>query len=66
MLLTEREVYEVGYKQGDNESWQTSGKLYSTIYDAQWNAKQLAKHAKCETKVFKFGRALPMEDKEND
>lgn len=61
MLLVEAKVYVVGYRKSDNDQWRTSGKTWGDLTDAQWNAKELAKHASCTTQVFEMGKMLPVD-----
>lgn len=61
MKIIDIEVYIVGYRKTDNDEWETSGKTHGNLIDAQWNAKELSKHADCTTQVFEMGKMLPVD-----
>ncbi|MGH2325474.1 hypothetical protein ACQ7EN_02540 [Leuconostoc lactis] len=63
MKVVDKQVFIVGYRYSDNESWQTSGSSYSNLEDAVANANtQMFHMPKLRTKVFKMGRAVPVEE----
>ena len=61
MKLVEKQVYIVGYRKTDNDEWETSGKSYGNLIDAQAAMNGLSKETKQQLKLFKFGRAVPVE-----
>lgn len=63
MKVVDKQVFIVGYRYSDNEPWQTSGSSYSNLEDAVANANtQMFHMPKLRTKVFKMGRAVPVEE----
>ncbi|WP_273711460.1 hypothetical protein [Leuconostoc mesenteroides] len=54
-------VYIVGFRKTDNDEWETSGKSYGNLIDAQAAMNELSKETKQQLKLFKFGRAVPVE-----
>jgi len=62
MFLNDREVYVVGYRLSDIEPWETSGKTFGNLIDAQENAKAVNGASGAITAVFKMGRAMPVEE----
>ena len=66
MKLTDKEVYIVGYRENDNDEWQTSGLSYNNEIDAQSELiKQRYHLPKLQYDVFKFGRAMPLKFEAN-
>ena len=61
MKLVEKQVYIVGYRKTDNDEWETSGKTYGNLIDAQAAMNELSKETKQRLKLFRFGRAIPVE-----
>ena len=61
MKIIDIEVYIVGYRKTDNDEWETSGKTYGNLIDAQAVINKLSKETKQQLKLFKFGRAVPVE-----
>ena len=61
MKLVEKQVYIVGYRKTDNDEWETSGKTYGNLIDAQAAINELSKETKQQLKLFRFGRAIPVE-----
>ena len=61
MKLVEKQVYIVGYRKTDNDEWETSGKTYGNLIDSQAAMNGLSKETKQQLKLFKFGRAVPVE-----
>lgn len=61
MKVIEKQVYIVGFRKTDNDEWQTSGKSYGNLIDAQAAMNELSKETKQQLKLFKFGRAIPVE-----
>lgn len=61
MKVVEKQVYIVGYRKTDNDEWLTSGKSYGNLIDAQAAMNELSKETKQQLKLFKFGRAMPLE-----
>ena len=61
MKLVEKQVYIVGYRKTDNDEWETSGKTYGNLIDAQAAMNELSKETKQQLKLFRFGRAIPVE-----
>lgn len=62
MLLTYREVYLVGYRKREIDPWETSGKTYGNLVDATAVSDSMGIATKSITKVFKMGRAQPVEE----
>lgn len=63
MKVVDKQVFIVGYRYSDNGPWQTSGSSYSNLEDAVANANtQMFHMPKLRTKVFKMGRAVPVEE----
>ncbi|MBZ1530706.1 hypothetical protein [Leuconostoc mesenteroides] len=60
MKVVDIEVYIVGYRKTDNDEWETSGKTYGNLIDAQAAMNELSKETKQQLKLFKFGRAVPL------
>lgn len=60
MKVVDIEVYIVGYRKTDNDEWETSGKTYGNLIDAQAVIKGLQKETQQQLKLFKFGRAIPL------
>ncbi|MFL2089709.1 hypothetical protein ACEN4H_07395 [Leuconostoc mesenteroides] len=60
MKIIDIEVYVVGYRKTDNDEWETSGKMYGNLIDAQAVMNKLSKETKQHLKLFKFGRAVPL------
>lgn len=60
MKVVDIEVYIVGYRKTDNDEWETSGKSYGNLIDAQAAMNKLSKETKRQLKLFKFGRAIPL------
>lgn len=61
MKVVEKQVYIVGYRYSDNDPWLTSGKSYGNLIDAQSAMNELSKETKQQLKLFKFGRAVPVD-----
>ncbi|MCT3056488.1 hypothetical protein [Leuconostoc citreum] len=61
MKVIEKQVYIVGFRKTDNDEWETSGKTYGNLIDAQAAMNGLSKETKQQLKLFKFGRAVPVE-----
>ncbi len=61
MKIIDIEVYIVGFRKTDNDEWLTSGKSYGNLIDAQAAMNELSKETKQQLKLFKFGRAVPVE-----
>ena len=61
MKVVDIEVYIVGYRKTDNDEWETSGKTYGNQIDAQAVMNKLSKETSQQLKLFKFGRAVPVE-----
>lgn len=61
MKIIDIEVYIVGYRKTDNDEWETSGKMYGNLIDAQEVMNKLSKKTPQQLKLFKFGRAVPVE-----
>ena len=61
MKIIDIEVYIVGYRKTDNDEWETSGKTYGNLIDAQAAMNGLSKETKQQLKLFQFGRAIPVE-----
>lgn len=61
MKVVDIEVYIVGYRKTDNDEWETSGKTHGNLIDAQAAMNGLSKETKQQLKLFKFGRAVPVE-----
>lgn len=61
MKIIDIEVYIVGFRKKDNDEWLTSGKSYGNLIDAQAAMNELSKETKQQLKLFKFGRAIPVE-----
>ncbi|WP_413981416.1 hypothetical protein ACMDB6_08275 [Leuconostoc mesenteroides] len=61
MKIIDIEVYIVGYRKTYNDEWETSGKTYGNLIDAQAAMNGLSKETKQQLKLFKFGRAVPVE-----
>ncbi|MGC8304365.1 hypothetical protein [Leuconostoc mesenteroides] len=51
----------MGYRKTDNDEWETSGKTYGNQIDAQAVMNKLSKETSQQLKLFKFGRAVPVE-----
>lgn len=60
MKVIEKQVYIVGFRKTDNDEWETSGKTYGNLIDAQAAMNGLSKETKQQLKLFKFGRAVPV------
>ena len=61
MNLVEKQVYIVGYRENDNDEWQTSGLSYNNEIDARSELIKKQYHLpKLQYEVFKFGRAMPL------
>ncbi|USI45486.1 hypothetical protein [Leuconostoc mesenteroides] len=60
MKIIDIEVYIVGYRKTDNDEWETSGKTYGNLIDAQAVMNKLSKETKQQLKLFKFGREIPV------
>lgn len=61
MNVVDKQVFIVGYRYSYNDPWETSGSSYSNLEDAVANANtQMFHMPKLKTKVFKFGRAMPV------
>lgn len=60
MKVVDIEVYIVGYRKTYNDEWETSGKTYGNLIDAQAAMNGLSKETKQQLKLFKFGRAVPL------
>ncbi|ORI85684.1 hypothetical protein [Leuconostoc lactis] len=61
MKIIDIEVYIVGFRKTDNDEWQTSVKSYGNLIDAQAAMNELIKETKQQLKLFKFGRAVPVD-----
>ncbi|MGO2927608.1 MAG: hypothetical protein ACTICO_08230 [Leuconostoc citreum] len=61
MKVIDKQVYIVGFRKTDNDEWETSGKTYGNLIDAQAAMNGLSKETKQQLKLFKFGRAVPVE-----
>lgn len=62
MNVVDKQVFIVGYRYSDNEPWETSASIYWNLEDAVANANtQMFHMPKLKTKVFKMGRATPLE-----
>ena len=61
MKVVDKQVYIVGFRKTDNDEWQTSGKSYGNLIDAQATMNELSRETKQQLKLFKFGRAMPLE-----
>ena len=61
MKVIEKQVYIVGYRKTDNAEWETSGATYGNQIDAQAVMNKLSKKTPQQLKLFKFGRAIPVE-----
>lgn len=61
MKVVDKQVFIVGYRYSDNDPWETSGKSYGNLIDAQAAMNGLSKETKQQLKLFKFGRAIPVE-----
>lgn len=62
MNVVDKQVFIVGYRYSDNEPWETSGSSYWNLEDAVANANtQMFHMPELRTKVFKMGRAVPVE-----
>lgn len=62
MKVIEKQIYIVGFRKTDNDEWETSGSTYGNQIDAQAVMNKLSKETKQQLKLFKFGRAVPLED----
>lgn len=60
MKLIEKHVYVVGYKKQDNDEWETSGKVYGNLQDANWNCYDMGVKTGAITQVFEFMRPMPI------
>ena len=60
MKIIDIEVYIVGYRKTDNDEWETSGKTYGNLIDAQAAMNGLSKETPQQLKLFNFGRAVPL------
>lgn len=60
MKVVDIEVYIVGYRKTYNDEWETSGKTYGNLIDAQAAMNKLSKETEQQLKLFKFGRAIPL------
>lgn len=61
MNVVEKQVYIVGYRENDNDEWQTSGLSYNNEIDARSELIKQRHHLpKLQYEVFKFGRAMPL------
>ena len=61
MKVIEKQVYILGFRKTDNDEWETSGKTYGNLIDAQAAMNGLSKETKQQLKLFKFGMAIPVE-----
>lgn len=61
MKVVEKQVYIVGFRKTDNDEWETSGKTYGNLIDAQAAMNELSKETKQQLKLFRFGMAVPVE-----
>ena len=61
MKVVDKQVYIVGFRKTDNDEWLTSGKSYGNLIDAQADMNKLSKETKQQLKLFKFGRAVPLD-----
>lgn len=61
MNVVDKQVFIVGYRYSDNDPWETSGSSYWNLEDAVANVNtQMFRMPKLKTRVFKFGRAIPV------
>lgn len=61
MKVVDKQVFIVGYRKSDNDEWLTSRKSYGNLIDAQADMNKLSKETKQQLKLFKFGRAVPVD-----
>ena len=61
MKVVDKQVYIVGFRKTDNDEWQTSRVSHGNLIDAQAAMNELSKETKQQLKLFKFGRAVPVE-----
>ncbi|QEA41233.1 hypothetical protein FGL85_01115 [Leuconostoc pseudomesenteroides] len=61
MKVIDKQVYIVGFRKTDNGEWETSGQTYGNQIDAQAVINKLSKETQQQLKLFKFGRAIPVE-----
>lgn len=62
MKVVDREVFIVGYRKSDNDDWLVSGTTFGNRVDAEASARlQKSRIPDVELKVFKYGRAIPVE-----
>lgn len=61
MKIIEKQVYIVGFRKTENDEWQTSGVSHGNLIDAQAAMNELSKETKQQLKLFKFGRATPVD-----
>lgn len=62
MKVVDREVYIVGYRKSDNDDWSVSGTTFGNSADAEVFARLKKSYIPdIELKVFKYGRATPVE-----
>jgi len=61
MKVIDKQVYIVGFRKTDNDEWETSGATYGNQIDAQAVMNKLSKETPQQLKLFKFGRAVPVE-----
>ncbi|OQJ73345.1 hypothetical protein BMS77_02165 [Leuconostoc pseudomesenteroides] len=61
MKVIDKQVYIVGFRKTDNDEWETSGATYGNQIDAQAVMNKLSKKTPQQLKLFKFGRAIPVE-----
>ena len=61
MKVIEKQVYIVGFRKTDNDEWETSCATYGNQIDAQAVMNKLSKKTPQQLKLFKFGRAIPVE-----
>ncbi|MCT3116116.1 hypothetical protein [Leuconostoc lactis] len=61
MKVIEKQVYIVGFRKTDNDEWLTSGTSHGNLIDAQAAMNELSKKTKQQLKLFKFGRAVPVD-----
>lgn len=60
MKVVEKQVYIVGFRKTDNDEWETSGKTYGNLQDANWNCHDMGVKTGAITQVFEFMRPMPI------
>lgn len=62
MKVVDNQVFIVGYRYSDNDPWETSGSIYWNLEDDKANANTQQFHMPdLKIKIFKMGRAVPVE-----